>query len=306
MALVASLGVVAASSSGDAAPSHSSGQKSSGSGTGVTTLSALAVVESGGGEWNGEVGRLTLTDVKPTAVWFTDRPARQVGSYDVGVLVGMFLDGQTPANAALEYQDPSSGDSVAIVEISKPNYDEPGQTLSLDARILKDPENSLQRRDTALVDFVHRQNATIPPSFAAATLFIDSAPAPSTSHGAGAASAGGCDRVTMGSYVGCEVTGHVPATQTSETFVKSDCSSTGYVARKGAASVTDSPLVSVSTKPKVPALTPIYLATKSVPYKFLSRLGTAIIVGLIIPSFTEYHVTAWCTGSRNQAWVIAG
>jgi hypothetical protein len=133
----------------------------------------LAVIEAGGGTFDADSSRLTLTDVTPTAVWFTDRPARRAGSYDVATVFSLFFDDQTPPNAALEYDQERSGRGVTVLEISMPSYDGDTGTLTLDAKILDDPEKDLHT-GSALVDFSSRHDPMLPSSFTAPTLFVDS------------------------------------------------------------------------------------------------------------------------------------
>jgi hypothetical protein len=135
-------------------------------------LAELAVVDAAGG--SATANTLTLTDVAPRAVWFSDRPARQAGTYPIPELLRLFFEGRTPPNAALEFAGAGARNDVAIVELSKPRYDESARRLRFAARVLDDPAGSLAP-STALGAFVGRNDGRIPKRFDAVSVFLDSA-----------------------------------------------------------------------------------------------------------------------------------
>jgi hypothetical protein len=143
----------------------------------------LAVAQAGGGSFeeaeNGDY-ELTLTDVGDQAVWFTDRPARQAGSFSISAMnEAFFTDGQNPPNAALEIYEASDGDNVVVVEITSPDYDEGAGTLKLDARLLDASEVA----GTELSHHGERAGTDSPSEFGRAALFVDDATDCSTSVG---------------------------------------------------------------------------------------------------------------------------
>jgi hypothetical protein len=108
-------------------------------------------------------GVLTLKDVSPTTVFFTDRPARAVGHVRNDMFLSSWTEGKNsfkadPPNASLSLFDGTGGrPALAVVVLSNPRAD--GKNLHYDARLLQ---------------------GTIPAQAAESTLFIDGMNAPCT------------------------------------------------------------------------------------------------------------------------------
>jgi len=157
----------------------------------------LAVVNAGGGTFR-EVGdgyRLVLTDVVSRPVWFSDSPARAVGSLAVDELVDVFFSGDDDPNAALEvFGEPGAGD-VVVVELSNPRHRRGSSRLVLDARVLMQDEVAT----SALGAHAERATSRAPTRFGAAALYIDDATCLFGDGGAGGSGgAGGADPGTGG------------------------------------------------------------------------------------------------------------
>jgi hypothetical protein len=166
--------------------------------TGTTTAapeSQLAVLDANGGSVSGRT--LTLTGVAPRAVWFSDRPERQAGTYRIPELLRTFFDDQAPPNAALEFAGRSARNDVAIVELSDPRWDAGAHRLRFTVQVLDDAGNELDP-DTGLGRFVARNDARIPGSFDDVTVFLDDAPGgcPGTTMDGTTGSIEGLDRIT--------------------------------------------------------------------------------------------------------------
>jgi|SoiMetStandDraft_2_1073263.scaffolds.fasta_scaffold236201_1 hypothetical protein len=108
-------------------------------------------------------GVLTLKDVSPTTVFFTDRPERAAGHVRNDRFLGSWTEGKNsfkanPPNASLSFFDAQGGrPALAVVVLSNPRTD--GRNLLYDARPLQ---------------------GAIPARADAATLFIDGMDAPCT------------------------------------------------------------------------------------------------------------------------------
>ncbi|MFN8025035.1 MAG: hypothetical protein U0W40_01375 [Acidimicrobiia bacterium] len=134
----------------------------------------LAVVDAAGGRFDGR--QLTLTGVRPQAVWFSDRPAREAGRLPVADLEQAFFARQTPPNAALVVDGASGARDVVVVELSKPRYDARSRTLRFVAEPVKadDVLRAVHPRLAALAD---RADDQVTGKFGEASLFVDSTPA---------------------------------------------------------------------------------------------------------------------------------
>jgi hypothetical protein len=84
-------------------------------------------------------GKLILSDVQPSTVCFTDRPARLAGSMPTAAFIPLWNTGKDsflkdPPNANLSvFKDGEVSDLV--VELSNPTYD--GDTLTYDVKVLE-------------------------------------------------------------------------------------------------------------------------------------------------------------------------
>ena len=106
-------------------------------------------------------GVLTLKDVSPTTVFFTDRPKRAAGHVRNDMFLRLWSEGKNsfkadPPNANLSFFDGAGGrPALAVVVLSNPRAD--GKDLRYDARLLQ---------------------GNIPQQAAETTLFIDGLNAP--------------------------------------------------------------------------------------------------------------------------------
>jgi hypothetical protein len=135
----------------------------------------LAVVNAAGGTLreSGDEYRLVLTGIEPRAVWFSDRPARAVGSLTIDELTRAFFAGDDDPNAALEVFEGSGTGDVVVVELSNPRHRRGRSRLVLDARVLTQDELA----DSALRAHAERATSDVPARFGAAALYIDDATA---------------------------------------------------------------------------------------------------------------------------------
>jgi len=151
----------------------SSGVAATRSGTpGTEPVEPLAVVNAGGGTFrmtsNGY--RLTLESVTPRAVWFSDRPLRDVGAYTIAEITDVFFD-DDPPNAALEvFRGRGAGD-VVIVEASNPRYHAGRGRLVLGIQVLGEEDI----RASSFRSYADRAQMDVPARFGPAALFIDDA-----------------------------------------------------------------------------------------------------------------------------------
>jgi hypothetical protein len=133
----------------------------------------LAVVNTGGGTFRetGHGYRLTLTEVAPRAVWFSDRPSRDAGSYAIDELEDVFFVDEDAPNAALEVFSGRGAGEVVVVELASPRYEAKAGRLVLDARVLGRDEVL----STALEGHAELATDDPPNRFGSAALFIDDA-----------------------------------------------------------------------------------------------------------------------------------
>jgi hypothetical protein len=112
---------------------------------------------------------LTLRDVHPQVVWFTDRPVRDQGLMTNSAFVrdwrsnGFAAD---PPNAAFSLLRADDKSDTAIVELHTPRYDAKQGTITYRARILPHATGNLS-------GFESDNDRNIPRHFDDASLFID-------------------------------------------------------------------------------------------------------------------------------------
>ena len=118
----------------------------------------------------GETNRYTLSlnDIAPQTIYFSDRPERIVGQAPMQpFLDGMCFTEENPPNAALEILGADEAEDVVVVELFDPLYDADNRTLKYTASILEEADHSY----TA---FNERHDKAIPETFGHVALFIDS------------------------------------------------------------------------------------------------------------------------------------
>lgn len=114
---------------------------------------------------------LTLRDVAPQVVWFTDRPARHAGHLPAGALAdrwAKFGFAADPPNAALTLLDAQRGVDTLVVELrSRPVYDARERTMRYVVRQLDLATGAVQAG----------HDSRFPRRFGDVSLFIDAADA---------------------------------------------------------------------------------------------------------------------------------
>lgn len=113
---------------------------------------------------------LTLMEVAPQTIAFSDRPERIV----VQAPMQQFLDGlgfsaENPPNAAIEILEADEDEDVAVVVLFDPIYDSASQTLQYNISILEEPDHSY-------AVFNERHDKALPETFGPTALFIDDCP----------------------------------------------------------------------------------------------------------------------------------
>lgn len=123
--------------------------------------------------------RLSLTNVLPSVVYFSDRPVRRAGHGSIQTLIDNWAAGTDsfaadPPNAALDILDGPAGANVIVLELHEPAYDLATRTMTYRVVILPSSERS------GLADLVSRAApaAAIPSRFGTSTLFIDAGCSP--------------------------------------------------------------------------------------------------------------------------------
>lgn len=107
---------------------------------------------------------ITLEDVAPVTIHFTDRPNREVGAtLNAAFLRGLGFPEGNPPNAAL-VASTAEGTEIVVVELFDPQYDEPARRLRYTAALLTNEDDS-----TPAVFGSSR----VPASFDHASLLID-------------------------------------------------------------------------------------------------------------------------------------
>jgi hypothetical protein len=123
----------------------------------------------------GAEGRYTVTleHGLGQTIFFSDRPERVVGASPTGrFLDGLGFPDDNPPNAALIVEDGNGENTIAVVELFNPRYDEASNTATYEAAVLENWEDSVDLGfETAPVDL-----SEIASTFDAAHLFIDGCP----------------------------------------------------------------------------------------------------------------------------------
>jgi hypothetical protein len=121
---------------------------------------------------------LTLHDVGPETIYFSDRPARRVGLLPTGeFLEALGFTPGNPPNAALATETDNGDREVLVIELFASNYDEATSTLTYEAGLLA------EYGAAALADLAeHATGELLPPSFGRGHLFIDSCSADDWPH----------------------------------------------------------------------------------------------------------------------------
>jgi hypothetical protein len=153
----------------------------SGSGSGKTSVqddaesgSLLYVQNAGSGSLIG--GHLTLQDVDPNALYFSDRPRRIAGVLTVPEMLrslGFGKKGEPDPNAVLQVETAAGTDALPV-ELLRPRYEGTQNQLSFAVHRLKAAlTTSLTPFRAKLDRFGDRLDGTMPQHFGRASLFID-------------------------------------------------------------------------------------------------------------------------------------
>ncbi len=136
-------------------------------------LSLLFIQTAKSGTFVQKDGRniLTLVEISPLTVWFSDRPQRATGSINTDLFYALWNEGEDsfaddPPNAALEFTDIFGNPVVVIVELTNPVYSPESQTFQYDIVILGEATEGLSH-------YSKNNDIHIPRTFGYSTLFID-------------------------------------------------------------------------------------------------------------------------------------
>ena len=115
---------------------------------------------------------LTLNDISPTTIYFSDRPDRITGFLETELFFALWGEGENsfasnPPNAALELLDANDQSNIFILELTNPMFSPESEILQYDVIILEDTSDGLTQYDK-------RNDSTIPATFEHSVLFIDS------------------------------------------------------------------------------------------------------------------------------------
>jgi hypothetical protein len=116
--------------------------------------------------------RITLTNVYPGTVFFSDRPQRIAGSAPMSdFLKGMSFSDNNPPNAAIVVPngEGEADDEIIVAELTNPQWDGVARTLQYDVKILRDATGQLAIYNARKKDF-------LPESFGTTTVLIDDCP----------------------------------------------------------------------------------------------------------------------------------
>jgi len=121
---------------------------------------------------NGNTFTLTLNNVSPLTVVFSERPVRKSFTIDTAVFVATFRKklGDKPVNAAIVFKSKDSTGKIdtAVFLISEPNYDKNSKTLTYTV-----VDISINGKEKA-VTYQGEKISQLPNEFGSVSLFIDS------------------------------------------------------------------------------------------------------------------------------------
>jgi hypothetical protein len=142
---------------------------------GATDVKLLFVQTFSHGTWHPKEGEegvylLTLNDIGAETIYFSDRPARQVGLIPTSeFLDSLGFTSANPPNAALATETENEDGEVLVIELFAPVYDEAHATLTYDAVLLT------EYGEAAFADLAQRATGELlPATFGRGHLFIDS------------------------------------------------------------------------------------------------------------------------------------
>lgn len=102
-------------------------------------------------------GKLTLTGVSPTTVFFSDRPNRIAGHMATPEIVPLWSEGsdsflKDPPNATISTFDPAGKVMNAVVELRNPQLN--GNQLTFDVRVLQGQVSSNAQGASLFIDII--------------------------------------------------------------------------------------------------------------------------------------------------------
>jgi len=110
---------------------------------------------------------LTLYEISPQVIYFSDRPERIVGHAEMAkFLKGLGFSDKNPPNAAIQLLAANQQQDTIVVELMKPHYDETKRTLQYEIKILQEAEKGL-------AVFTEKKDGALPAKFNDVSLFID-------------------------------------------------------------------------------------------------------------------------------------
>jgi len=116
---------------------------------------------------------LTIVDVVPYTIYFSDRPARMAGFAPMDkFLSGFCFDKSNPPNAAIWLKEGEDDSNMIIVELTSPNYDMANKTLIYTAKILDN--YAFESNWSSDLIQTETSDAAIPEKFGRVGLVIDS------------------------------------------------------------------------------------------------------------------------------------
>jgi len=114
---------------------------------------------------------LTLNNVDPMTIFFSDRPRRDVGQVPIEKFIpGLCFEEENPPNAAVEIFEGAEEADVVVGELRKPKYNKQEKTLQYEVRIIHDEATR------GLSIYNKRKDKALPEKFGHVSLFIDDCP----------------------------------------------------------------------------------------------------------------------------------
>lgn len=134
----------------------------------------LFVQSSASGTFEQKDGQkiLTLIDVSPSTVYFSDRPNRNTGFESTELFTALWDEGDddsfasNPPNAALEILDSNGQSDLFILVLMNPVYNYESETLQYNVEILAEASKGL-------IHYDDKNGFEIPATFEHSVLFID-------------------------------------------------------------------------------------------------------------------------------------
>lgn len=177
--VAAAVAAAGCGSSDDASSPTKAGAQATAVAQPTQATSVLGVLSAGGGSF--EDGTLTLADVNPRGVWFTDRPGRDAGTDGIDGFLKLFFSREDPPNAAVHVSGADASEDLAVVELSEPDYDASAAELTFRAQLLPDEsERDAATRATAhagIAGSLARDDGALPATFDDVSVFVDAAAA---------------------------------------------------------------------------------------------------------------------------------